>query len=413
MIGYFISIFLLIFLLRVNNTLSKRILYPPLYLNILWVLILIIHVFFVWFTEYTPNKLSIVSLLFFTAAVIMFSFGGIIAKGLSKNKVEPPLKFFFKSKLIITLCVINVVFLLLYFQKVKEITGAYWDLRLFRYYTSVERINIGLIKYSVTLSIFISIVVFISYLNKPKSSKAILLISVLSTFLITFLTGSRGSIFFLILSCLGVYSAHRKINVRLLLKVVSITLVAFITLATILKKASPEAYGNSREYSAIEKVEYFIYSYSTLPLSAFDKFINEPYEISYGDIAFRFPRAILNKIGIVRQKPKKLVETYVEVPDKVNVYTAYYKMIKDFGLLYSLLLMFLIGCVHSYFFFNMKRKFTYLVGYVTLIFPLTMTFFEENYLAIFSVWIQVYLFTVLIKRFLVYEKEDVAWHNNS
>jgi oligosaccharide repeat unit polymerase len=405
MIWYFLSIFLLIAILRVNNVLSKKILYPPLYLNLLWIVLIIIHLFFLLVSDYTPNKLSFASLLFFTTAVAMFSFGGIIAKGLSKNKNKIELKFYFKNSLLLILCVINLIFLVLYFQKVKELTGNYWDLRMFRYYTSVERVNIGIIKYSVTFSVFISIVTLISYLNKPKSSFSLLFITLLSTFMITFLTGSRGTIFFLILSCLGTYSAFRKVNTRLLLKVISITLVAFITLATILKKATPNAYYTNKSYSAVEKVEYFIYSYSTLPLSAFDKFINEPYDISYGDIAFRFPMAILNKIGVIDREPQKLVEKYVEVPDKVNVFTAYYKMIKDFGIIYSFLLMLFLGCIHSYFFFNMKRSFKYLIGYITLIFPLSMTFFEDNYLSILSVWIQVYIYTFILERFLICENE--------
>jgi len=335
----------------------------------------------------------------------VFSFGGIIAKGVSKTSSDTQYRFYFNKNIIRAIFLINFIILVIYFNKVKEITGTYTDLRMFRYYVSVIRVDIGIIKYCVVITMFSSILALISYLNNSKSSKITIVFIILMSFITTFLTGAKGSIFFLILSCLGVYSAFRKINVKLLLKVVTAMFLTFIILATILKKATPDAYSTNREYSAIEKLEYFLYSYSALPLSAFDNFYNQPYEVTYGDILFRFPNAVLYKIGLKDSAPKELVEKYVSVPDSVNVFTAYYKMIKDFGVVYSILLMFIIGFVHSYFFLNNRKRFIYLIGFSTLLFPLTMTFFEENYFSILSTWIQVCLYTIIANQLVIIENE--------
>lgn len=93
----------------------------------------------------------------------------------------------------------------------------------------------------------------------------------------------------------------------------------------------------------------------------------------------------------------------MKVPDLVNVYTAYYKLIKDFGIIYSLTAMFLFGYLHTYFFIHSKKSFGSLIGFSMLLFPLTMTFFEENYTSLLSTWIQVILFVYATKFFMKYK----------
>ena len=412
MIWYLIAILFILINIRVNNILSKKIFYPPLFLSFLWLILILLHSYFRYFSTYTPNILSFKSLFYFGTIISAFTFGGLIAKHLSSKKQINNYKFYFSSSFIQVITIINLIIVFLYFNKVKELTGSYTDLRMFRYYTSVMRVDIGLIKYCVVFSIFTSILAFVNYLNSTKPSNFKMGLILLSTFTTAFLTGSRGNIFFLILSLLGVYAIYRRVNIKLLSKVVLAMFAAFIILATILKKSIPDAYNNKKEYSPVEKLEYFLYSYTTLPISAFDKFLNEPYDITYGDIAFRFPKAVLYKVGIIKKKPKKLVEKYVNVPDEVNVHTAFYKIIKDFGIIYSVLFMTIIGYIHSFFFINAKNDFKYLIGFSTLLFPLTMTFFEDNYMSILSTWIQIIIYTHIAKRFVLLQHDKQDFRDN-
>lgn len=403
MIFYFLFIFLAFILAYVNNNFSKKIFYPGTYLCFIWILFITIHLLYYSFSSYKPLLLSFKSLSYFFFILLFFSFGGLIAKGLFKKNIKEDVKISFSSIFLNTIMLLNIFCLIFYFLKINELTGSYFDLLMFRYYTSVKGVDIGLVKYSLTFTIFSSLVVLTDFYNKEKKRLVVkirLALMFLLSFTLAFLSASRGTFMFLLISCLGIYSIYNRINIKLVFKTIGITLAIFIIMATLMKKSMPNEHTSKIKYSAIDKVEYLLYSYSSLPLSAFDKFINEPYEITCGEIALRFPKAVLYKMGIVKSTPKELVEEYVKVPDPVNVYTSYYKLIKDFGVIYSFIAMFFFGYLHTYFYNNSRKSFGSLIGFSTLLFPLTMTFFEDNYLSILSTWIQIMLFVYLTNFFV-------------
>lgn len=402
MIFYFIFILFSVLLAYINNTFSKKLFYPPAYLCFIWILFIIIHLLYFSFSNYKPNILTFRSLFYFFLMLLFFSLGGVFSKGLLKNK-KPDLKISFPNIFLNTILLLNIVCLIFYFLKIKELTGSYFDLLMYRYYTSVKGVDIGIIKYSLTFTIFSSLIVLIDFYNRRGKrivAKIRLILIFFLSFSLAFLSASRGTFMFLLIGCLGIYSVYNKINLKLVFKTVGITLTVFIVMATLMKKSMPNEHTSKIKYSAIDKVEYLLYSYSSLPLSAFDKFINEPYKITYGEIALRFPKAVLYKMGIIKSTPKELVEEYVKVPDSVNVYTSYYKLIKDFGVIYSFIAMFFFGYLHTYFYSNSRKSFGSLIGFATLLFPLTMTFFEDNYLSILSTWVQIMLLVYLTNFFV-------------
>ena len=400
MIFYLLFFVFILILAGINNQLSKKFLYPPLFLCFISFFLILLHFIFFYFLSFKPNKLSGNTLGYIFLINLFFSTGGLIAKGLIKDQIKQPKKYYFNEKLINIFVFFNISILFLYLLKIKKITGDFFNLKLFRYYTSIENVNLGLIKYGVFLSIFMSIIVYIHYLNKSKRYNISCIIMFFLTLFLTFLTGSRGYIFFFILSCLGVYSIYRTINVTLLLKIIFGLMISFVFIATVLNKSTPNDYSGSFNYTKLEKAEFFLYSYATLPLSAFDEFYNQPIEITYGDVLFRFPKTVLNKLKIIKSEPTKLVEKYVSVPDRVNVFTAFYKIIKDFGILYSFLFVLIVGYLHSSWFFKANRDIQYVIGFAILMFPLGMIFFEENYLSILSTWIQFFIYIKLLKRFI-------------
>lgn len=403
MIFYFLFLALTIGIAYVNNSISKKLFYPATYLSFIWILFVTIHLLYFSFSNYKPNPLTFKSLFYFFLMVLFFSLGGMFSKGLLKNK-NPDIKIRFSNTFLNVVVVLNVIFFGLYLLKIKELTGSYFDLLMFRYFRSVQGVDIGFIKYSLTFTIFSALIILVDFYNrleKRRLTKIRLTMMFLLSFSLTFLSTSRGTFMFLLISCLGIYSVYNKINVKLVFKTTGITLAVFILMATLMKKSMPNEHTSKIEYSVIDKVEYLLYSYSSLPLSAFDKFFNEPYEITYGEIALRFPQAVLYKMGILKSPPKELVEKYVKVPDSVNVYTSYYKLIKDFGIIYSFIAMFFFGYLHTHFYNNSRKSLGALIGFATLLFPLTMTFFEDNYLSILSTWIQIILFVYLTNFFVI------------
>lgn len=403
MMSYTISIFFLLIIARFNNIISKKMLFPPFYLSMVWIVMISLHLFFTKFSDYTPYSLRTTTLLYFFSTIFFFSLGGALAKLNDRSMYKKNIHVHLSNKALNWLVVIIITLLLLFIFKIKEITGEYFNMLLFRYYTSVKSVDIGLIKYGFIFSLFATMLVLIKHYNSEavtRFTKFKTITVILCSFALAYLSGSRGAIFFLSLSMLGIYSIYRRVNIKLIAKSVVIILILFFGMATALKKAMPNQHHSDVKYNAAQKLDYFLYSYGTLPLSAFDNFLNKPYDVLNGEILLRFPKALLFKIGVTSDPPQKLVEEYSEVPDLVNVYTGYYKLIKDFGILYSFFVMLILGYLHSYFFFNVKKSFDAIIGFSVLLFPLTMLFFEENFISILSTWIQLIFYTFMAKKII-------------
>ena len=146
MIYYIIFIILTFTVAYVNNKVSKKLFYPPLYLCFIWILFVLLHLLYILFLTHKPNMLSYKVLCYFFGVIFLFSLGGLIAKGLSKRVNQPDISLIVNSKIINVIIVLNLIFLVIFMNKINEITGSYFNLLLYRYYTSVEGVEIGVIK---------------------------------------------------------------------------------------------------------------------------------------------------------------------------------------------------------------------------------------------------------------------------
>lgn len=402
MIWYPIFIILIFVLAIFNNKVSKKLLYPPTLLCLIWVLVIVLHFTYILFSKYKPNQLSFKTLLFFYLALVFYTLGSFIAKGIEKTHLLKTVgKYSINKYCQLFLVLFSVSNLCFFIAKIYEIVGVF-DLRLFRYYTSVERVDIGLVKYTIYINIFIAILFAINFYSSKSSKvrdKIGLLIVVLIALITSILSSSRGTVLLLVLSLAGIYSNYRKINGEKLFKAISVLLAVFVGMAIILKKSLPNS--NSNKLLFIDRIEHLFYSYVCLPLSAFNEFFNKPYEILYGDILFRFPNALMYKIGLVNSPSVNLVESYVSVPDGVNVFTAYYKLIKDFGVVYAFFFMLLFSVIHSLLFFKSKDSLVSLIMYSVLLFPCVMLFFEEHLISLLSTWIQFLVYAYLANKILI------------
>lgn len=406
MIWYPIFIVLIFILAIFNNSISKKILYPPTLVCLIWVLVISLHYLYNIFSKYKPDQLNFKTLLFFFIVLVFYSLGSFIANG-TKNKDLPIVtkQYKMKKNFLRFLFFFSVINLFSFIAKIYEVVGKF-DLRLFRYYTSVERIDIGLVKYTIYINIFIAILFAINFFSSSSSKtieKFSLLIVVLIALTTSVLSSSRGTVLLLVLSIAGIYSQYRKINGEKLFKAIGLLLSVFVGMAVVLKKSIPNS--SSDKLLIFDRIEHLFYFYICLPLSAFNDFINKPYEILYGDILFRFPNAIMYKLGLINSPPTKLVESYVLVPDGVNVYTAYYKLVKDFGVIYVLIFMLIFSYLHSSLFFKSKKSFVSLIMYSVLLFPCVMLFFEEHLISLLSTWLQFLIYAFLAKTFLIKNNE--------
>jgi oligosaccharide repeat unit polymerase len=112
--------------------------------------------------------------------------------------------------------------------------------------------------------------------------------------------------------------------------------------------------------------------------------------------SMRFFYVIGEKLGLVNPASvkKDLVQDFVSIPYEVNVYTVYSPYLRDFGIIYAMGMLFLFGWLHTWLFHKAEetKSANYSLYYAMLLFPLAMAFFQDQYMSLFSMWIQNIMF---------------------
>jgi oligosaccharide repeat unit polymerase len=120
-------------------------------------------------------------------------------------------------------------------------------------------------------------------------------------------------------------------------------------------------------------------------------------EFQNGNNTLRFFIKAGQKIGLFKDKKiTDLIQEYQFVPYATNVYTFYSPYIRDMGLIYAFFILSMIAIVHTWLYKIAQTVPKARLYYSFLLFPLLLTFFADQYLSLFSFWLQIFLLTELI-----------------
>jgi oligosaccharide repeat unit polymerase len=198
----------------------------------------------------------------------------------------------------------------------------------------------------------------------------------------------------------GILIVFQKLKKKHLFYAFSGFLILFSTVGILLNN------GGSTENNLEENISglagnFMIYLLGSL--SAFDAFIHSNYIITYGENSFRFIYSVLYKIGSLESKPSELVDQYVSIPFDTNVYTLYKIYFQDFGILFMMLVVFCMSLLHTYYYLKAinGRQFMPTFIYSVMLYPLFMSFFQEQYLSLMPTWIYFIFIALVVKLFLV------------
>ena len=272
--------------------------------------------------------------------------------------------------------------------------------------STMQEQDIGFSKYGINFAYVSFFFQFYLYILKKKNSTK-LIISALILFL--FCIFSTGRTFFIVYLCLifGILIVFQKLKKKHLLYAFSGFIVLFSTIGILLNN------GGSTENNLEENVSglagnFMIYLLGSL--SAFDAFINSNYINTFGENSFRFIYSVFYKIGVVGVKPAELVDQYVSIPFDTNVYTVYKIYFQDFGLLFMMFIVFSMALLHTYYYLKAinGRQFLPTFIYSVMLYPLFMSFFQEQYLSLMPTWIYFICITLLVKYFLVETKTEAT-----
>ncbi len=217
---------------------------------------------------------------------------------------------------------------------------------------------------------------------------------------------STGRTTFLII--IGLYAGLRhvldsKFNLRIFLWIIPVFAIVFAMYGMIFGKGGDyeDSLSNNLQASSQNTAVYVV-----VPLSAFDYEIHHPYEVNgAGNYTLRFFYVAAQSFGFISRVPfdAGLINNFVFVPYANNVYTIYSSYMKDFGIGYALIIVFLFGILQSWLYTKAVRtkNYKFAIYYAMLLYPLIMSFFADQYIGLFSQWLQ---FVIYVELFFLLNK---------
>ncbi|MCE5174406.1 MAG: O-antigen polymerase [Bacteroidales bacterium] len=123
-----------------------------------------------------------------------------------------------------------------------------------------------------------------------------------------------------------------------------------------------------------------------------DKVIDAHSFTRHGSNTFRFVLAIWDSFFGTHLAPDVVNEFVDDGIINTNVFTFYDFYIRDFGILFSLFVQFIIAILHGYFFKATNNgRIGGLFFQAMFSYPLIMQFFQDQYFSLFSSWVQIFI----------------------
>lgn len=273
--------------------------------------------------------------------------------------------------------------------------------------------DIGITKYLITLSFVVFAINYHAYLKyRGFRNGLIVTLNLIVTITYAILATGRSYFFMILAIFIGInYLYHLKITRRIYLTLLAFFIPLFLILGIIYGKG-----GSSEERAG----DNLILSLSTAglyvvsPINALDQQITKQREIKgSGENTLLFFNKIGQQTGLLKKKEvPTLVQEYSFVPYPTNVYTFYSSYLKDYGYVYACFMLFLFGMLHTWVYFKAisYKSQRFALYYAILMYPLLMSFFQDQYLNLLSTWIQMIFYIelfIVAKKGLVYYSQHV------
>ncbi|MCQ6280007.1 O-antigen polymerase [Bacillus sp. EB600] len=333
---------------------------------------------------------------------IVFITGFVLAMAnakLKKRYIESKEFYYFKP-CIIKLLIIFEIIITVYLYYVNYlyvrshfIVSIYQSLR--HGLTTETLVIPGYLMYARSIITIISVCVVIIYFNIHETQKKffqkVMIVQLILAALNLMTVMTRNGILIATLPLFITFLVCKNFDNRKIIKYAIrflIVFLVFFSVIAIMKNAYLNQYGSNSELLVNQFSLYMSGS-----LVALEKFIESSNDYLYGQNTFRFFYGIINRLfgtGHVQQ----LVQDPISIDGEngTNVYTFYQYYIKDFGMIYALIVQFFVGILHGVLYRMMLSKKPINIFYFSImVYPLVMQFFEDQYISLLSTWIQYFL----------------------
>lgn len=241
--------------------------------------------------------------------------------------------------------------------------------------------------------------------RKDISIMKLSLLTIIS-FVFSFTSGNRGTMFLFFIAVVFLYIIQSKMKNKRIIILLSILLsiILIIFIATTFSKFVFEDQSDTSNFLMSKFRLYF-----TTSMPAFVEWLKNSNDNLNGLNTFNFFVKIFEKLGYQVESISSVQPfTYVGV-DKTNVYTIYQYYVQDFGLFFSLIMQMFLGAFHSFLFnktyLSRKPKAVIVLLCSLFYFPLIYQFFAEQYFSLTSTWIQYFIWFSLFE--LMFIKKEL------
>lgn len=404
-----IELFLVLFfaLNMFNYLVTKDFKYPPLLFSSLWFIVLTVY-YFVYKNQFIDiYSISDKALLIFFLGALFFSIGGFTMLFVAKNKKKDKEIVSIKINPILDnlFFIIPIIFLPLYINKAIELSSSsgvdnfFIGLRLAINYGDEGYGYLGNIRLLVMFIFFYKFLLFTIYNYRLNFYKVKLYILGLVTFIYVVLTTGRIQILLFLSMVVIILFLAKKMKTSHFVVFFILFLTIFVLYAIILNKG-----GNinvSFSENLFTSSETFLF-YLIGGLVAFSENLPHSENIMLGGSnTFNYILNILSQLSIIKPVNEIPFENFILVPFKTNVFTVYNHYIEDYSLYGFVLIFYLIGIIHVYFYSHIKSSLLSQFMYSIMVFPIIMSIFDDQYFYTLSGWIKYFLLSLFTFTFVV------------
>ena len=425
MIAIFASIILIIELV-VERKVYKSLIAPPVILSLMWLGVHILNILLNWKTNELAYSILILPPLMFNLGFFFIKKCKYIFNNTNlevNDNLTINNNFEINYNLIYVILLINLIYLFSFlFSLLNIMSVSTADSSWLNMSYSSGKVEMGFFKYiAPEIYLFSGFCGLLYFMKKTKKLKYIYLCSLLIAFIISFLAGNRTSIFMVLVINLFSILLYMNENNRneennksfkgnkkqliILLVSLSLFLVIFLIIAS---QKYVKQYSNS---NFIEFLLENIFTYYNLSSAAFVEWFNSDFTHTYGSLTLRPFFALLNKLGMDVQV-HEINSGYFDVLGRVtNCGTIAKNYIQDFGIFYMIIMLFIFGMLHSYYYkksfngINLYQKISAKLICSTFYIGLLFQVLTDQYMIILSMMVNFYIWSMVFPRLIIRNKK--------
>jgi oligosaccharide repeat unit polymerase len=385
---HFISLLCLLQLAAFNyRTGRKNVLYPPFLFSMIWLVVLSLYFLLFIVPLMQMSTLGVRTLFIVVGSVVAFTAGGMVFRPRRYSLVigETPSRESMWKKA-------------LFFGSLAALPAFYLEIRslaaaggldgflisaraamLDQFANGESQFGGPLNTIAPLFAIFVAFI-FLIEMRDWRRERPWMLGSILSALIFCILTTGRAGLLKLVVGLAGIFLLKKRLHSlgdawKFMRWAVTGFLVLCMILIPLVKDVSSIAGGDLAQAAVQLSVGYIV-----LPLAGFDYMLYHPEEHNVGsnhtlrEVAHLF--AALS--GSSYTPPPE--DGYLEVPLFTNVFTVFKALYFDFGTFGLLIIMFLLGIVHTWLFWKAVKGIPlFIFLYAMSLYPLSMVPFDETY----------------------------------